>query len=71
MTRADGSDEPRRLEPRTRSASAASAQTSAATSADDLVRKGRDVEKRVLAHAVRWHLDDRILVYAGRTVVFG
>jgi formyltetrahydrofolate deformylase len=37
---------------------------------EDLVRKGRDVEKRVLAAAVRWHLEDRILVYAGKTVVF-
>ena len=37
---------------------------------DDMVRKGRDVEKRVLAAAVRWHLEDRILVYAGKTVVF-
>jgi formyltetrahydrofolate deformylase len=37
---------------------------------DDLVRKGRDLEKRVLAAAVRWHLEDRILVYAGKTVVF-
>jgi formyltetrahydrofolate deformylase len=39
-------------------------------SLDDLVRKGRDVEKIVLAAAVRWHLEDRILVYAGKTVVF-
>lgn len=37
---------------------------------EDLVRKGRDLEKRVLAAAVRWHLEDRILVYAGKTVVF-
>jgi formyltetrahydrofolate deformylase len=37
---------------------------------DDLQRKGRDLEKRVLASAVRWHLEDRILVYAGKTVVF-
>jgi formyltetrahydrofolate deformylase len=37
---------------------------------DDLVRKGRDLEKRVLAAAVRWHLEDRILPYAGKTVVF-
>ncbi len=37
---------------------------------DDLVRKGRDLEKRVLAAAVRCHLEDRILVYAGKTVVF-
>ncbi|MBA3456373.1 MAG: formyltetrahydrofolate deformylase [Deltaproteobacteria bacterium] len=39
-------------------------------SVDDLVRKGRDLEKRVLAQAVRNHLEDRILVYAGKTVVF-
>jgi formyltetrahydrofolate deformylase len=39
-------------------------------SVDDLVRKGRDVEKRVLAAAVRWHLEDRVLVYANKTVVF-
>ncbi|MBA2543943.1 MAG: formyltetrahydrofolate deformylase [Deltaproteobacteria bacterium] len=39
-------------------------------SVDDLVRKGRDLEKRVLAAAVRYHLEDRILVYAGKTVVF-
>ena len=37
---------------------------------DDLVRKGRDLEKRVLAAAVRWYLDDRILVHANKTVVF-
>jgi formyltetrahydrofolate deformylase len=36
----------------------------------DLVRKGRDVEKLALARAVRWHLDDRILVYDNKTVVF-
>jgi formyltetrahydrofolate deformylase len=39
-------------------------------SVDDLVRKGRDLEKRVLAAAVRWHLEDRVLVYANKTVVF-
>jgi formyltetrahydrofolate deformylase len=37
---------------------------------DDLVRKGRDLEKRVLAAAIRWHLEDRILVHANKTVVF-
>jgi formyltetrahydrofolate deformylase len=37
---------------------------------DDLVRKGRDLEKVVLATAVRWHLEDRVLAYAGKTVVF-
>ena len=37
---------------------------------DDLVGLGREVERRVLAHAVRWHLEDRILVDGNRTVVF-
>jgi formyltetrahydrofolate deformylase len=37
---------------------------------EDLVRKGRDLEKVVLARAVRLHLDDRILVYDNKTVVF-
>jgi formyltetrahydrofolate deformylase len=37
---------------------------------DDLVRLGREVERRVLARAVRWHLEDRILVDGDRTVVF-
>ncbi len=36
----------------------------------DLVRKGRDREKLVLARAVRWHLNDRVLVYGNKTVVF-
>jgi len=39
-------------------------------SVDDLVRKGRDLEKRVLAAAVQAHLEDRVLVHAGKTVVF-
>ena len=39
-------------------------------SVQDLVRKGRDLEKVVLARAVRLHLDDRILVYDNKTVVF-
>ena len=39
-------------------------------SVDDLVRKGRDLEKTVLARAVRWHLEDRVLVYDNKTVVF-
>jgi formyltetrahydrofolate deformylase len=37
---------------------------------DDLVRKGRDIERRVLARAVRFCLDDRVLLNGGRTVVF-
>ena len=36
----------------------------------DLVRKGRDLEKLVLAQAVRWHLENRVLVYGNKTVVF-
>ena len=36
----------------------------------DLVRKGRDVERAVLARAVRWHLEDRILVCHNRCIVF-
>jgi formyltetrahydrofolate deformylase len=39
-------------------------------SVEDLVRKGRDVERTVLARAVRWHLADRVLVYGNKTVVF-
>jgi formyltetrahydrofolate deformylase len=39
-------------------------------SVPDLVRKGRDLEKVVLARAVRWHLEDRVLVYGNKTVVF-
>jgi formyltetrahydrofolate deformylase len=39
-------------------------------SVDDLVRKGRDVERNVLGRAVRWHLEKRVLVWNNRTVVF-
>jgi formyltetrahydrofolate deformylase len=39
-------------------------------SLDDLIRKGRDVERNVLSRAVRWHLEDRVLVYDNKTVVF-
>lgn len=37
---------------------------------DDMVRIGREVERRVLAQAVRWHLQDRVLRDGNRTVVF-
>ncbi len=37
---------------------------------DDLVRKGRDIERRVLAEAVRLHLQDRVLLNGDKTVVF-
>ncbi|MDG2095090.1 MAG: formyltetrahydrofolate deformylase [Phycisphaerales bacterium] len=36
----------------------------------DMVRKGRDIERTVLARAVRWHLEDRVVIHAGRAVVF-
>jgi len=39
-------------------------------SVEDLTRKGRDLERVVLARAVRAHLDDRVLVYGNKTVVF-
>lgn len=37
---------------------------------NDLIRKGKDLEKTVLAQAVRWHLENRVLAYANKTVVF-
>jgi len=37
---------------------------------DDLVRLGRDLERLVLAQAVRWHLNGRVLAYGNKTVVF-
>jgi formyltetrahydrofolate deformylase len=36
----------------------------------DLIRKGKDLERMVLARAVRLHLQNRVLVYGNRTVVF-
>jgi formyltetrahydrofolate deformylase len=36
----------------------------------DLIRKGRDIERRVLARAVRWRLEDRVLLNGKKTVVF-
>ncbi|MBK5265685.1 MAG: formyltetrahydrofolate deformylase [Alphaproteobacteria bacterium] len=37
---------------------------------DDLVAKGRDIERRVLATAVRLHLEDRVLLNGSTTIVF-
>jgi formyltetrahydrofolate deformylase len=37
---------------------------------DDLIEKGKDLERVVLSRAVKWHLDDRILGYRDKTVVF-
>ena len=39
-------------------------------SPDDLVRKGRDIERRVLARAIAGHLDGRVLLNGAKTVVF-
>jgi len=37
---------------------------------EDLVEKGRDLEKVVLSRAVRWHIENRILLHGNRTVIF-
>ncbi len=37
---------------------------------EDLVQKGRDLERVVLSRAVQWHLNHRVLHYGGKTVVF-
>jgi formyltetrahydrofolate deformylase len=37
---------------------------------EDLIQKGRDLERVVLSRAVRWHLEHRILCYANKSVVF-
>jgi formyltetrahydrofolate deformylase len=39
-------------------------------SVEDMLHKGRDLEKVVLSRAVRWHLENRVLVYQNKTVVF-
>jgi formyltetrahydrofolate deformylase len=39
-------------------------------SVDDVIQKGRDLEKVVLSRAVRWHVENRILLYGNKTVVF-
>ena len=40
-------------------------------SVEDMIRKGRDLEKVVLSRAVKWHLENKILVYDNKTVIFG
>lgn len=37
---------------------------------EDLIQKGRDLERIVLSRAVRWHVENRILLYANKTVIF-
>lgn len=39
-------------------------------SAEEMKKIGRSAERRVLAHAVKWHLEDRVLVHENKTVVF-
>ena len=39
-------------------------------SVEDLVEKGRDLEKVVLSRAVRWHIENRILLHHNRTIIF-
>jgi formyltetrahydrofolate deformylase len=39
-------------------------------SLEQLLQKGRDLEKVVLSRAVRWHIENRILLYGNKTVVF-
>jgi formyltetrahydrofolate deformylase len=40
-------------------------------SVEDLIQKGRDLEKVVLSRAVSWHIENRVLLYGNKTVVFG
>jgi len=37
---------------------------------EELVKKGRDLEKVVLSRAVRWHIENRLLLYANKPVIF-
>jgi len=37
---------------------------------EDLIRKGRDLERSVLSRALMWHLEHRILGYGNKTVIF-
>ena len=37
---------------------------------DDLARRGKDLERIVLSRAVRWHIENRVLLYKNKTVIF-
>ncbi|PZW37642.1 formyltetrahydrofolate deformylase [Humitalea rosea] len=37
---------------------------------EEMIRRGRDIERRVLSRAVAWHLDDRVIMDSKRTIVF-
>ena len=39
-------------------------------SVQEMIRNGRDLEKLVLASAVRWHLENRVLVFGNKTIIF-
>ncbi|MFP4653803.1 MAG: formyltransferase family protein, partial [Phormidium sp.] len=39
-------------------------------SVEDLIRLGRDIERKVLSQSVRWHLQHRVLCYDKKTVIF-
>ncbi|KAG1678876.1 hypothetical protein FOA52_003544 [Chlamydomonas sp. UWO 241] len=39
-------------------------------SVSDMIRKGRDLERVALARAVRWHLDDCVMVHGNKTILF-
>lgn len=39
-------------------------------SVQDMISKGKDLERIVLSRAVRWHSENKILTYANKTVVF-
>ena len=40
------------------------------SSPEQLAARGREAETRALAHAVRWHTENRVIIYGNRTVVF-
>ena len=53
-----------------RSSSRTSSASAIARTPEDLVRKERDIERRVLARAMRHHLEDRVILNGRKTVVF-
>jgi formyltetrahydrofolate hydrolase len=55
---------------RGRSSTRTSSASSIAIPPDDIVRKGRDIARRVLARALRHHLEDRVILNGRKTVVF-
>ena len=39
-------------------------------SVEDMIREGKNLERMVLARAVRWHLENRVMIHGNKTVVF-